>query len=155
MARETAPTNQWKSRVGATSLVGYFIDDPFFAGFVTLVDAVPNEAGVLVTDAVHTGFMTLADGGAPNAYLLDDVNHSGFVTPDNAGTAATMDAFLIDELPNGFLTPNTVSYDPAAYLLAATGHTGFVAPDTTGTPTTASAQPIIIGGGDFAAIVET
>ncbi len=84
MARETAPTNQVPTKgLGASVLEGTIIDHPDFSGAVTFADSVPLQAAILVDDAVHSGFVTFAEGGTGSAFLATHVYYASL--PGTAG----------------------------------------------------------------------
>lgn len=76
MAREVAPTNQFKAgagaRAGASFARGRIIEHPNFPGFVTIADAGPHAA-----------------------YFVESPDHPGFVTPDSAATAPDANVMIV------------------------------------------------------------
>jgi repressor of nif and glnA expression len=77
-SRAIASSNQWKESTGAVVVVGRIIAHADFAGFLTVVDMV-TATGNMVTDTVHTGFVTPDDSASTgNADFL--IFGGGFAT---------------------------------------------------------------------------
>lgn len=144
MAREVAPTNQWKEKIGggvggvapgrfiespsgfaspASEGVVYahVLEDPLHAGFVTLGD-LPVESAFLIAHPDFAGFISPSDAGPATAELSESDNFDGFLTPDDAGDA---DAVLADHPSfSGFVMP--VTEDADGRLLIVGGAHGII-----------------------------
>ena len=79
MSRAIASSNQWKESKGPVGGVARVIDH---------------------TD--HSGFITFADAGVESGFMIDDVNHSGFTTPDDGAGPADSTLLIIGGV---FATP--------------------------------------------------
>ena len=151
MAREIAPSNQWKEKEGARVLPGRLISHPDHAGFLTPAD-VGTVAAYLVDDPAHTGFVAPDKPSTATAFFINAVGHTGFITVSDTGPAV---AYLVDSAQVGFVVGDTAatSATATAELVTNPYDAGFTTADYTPTEDNADAS-ILIMGSSFAVLTE-